>query len=99
MNTFEYETDREASKVLGKSSSSILSDSNPSIGFMTVSYWQSIEHLQAFALGETHRKGWDWWRKMVKEYPHIGLSHEVYGAQKGYWENMYENSVPIGMGK
>jgi len=59
---------------------------------MAVGYFRSTEGLHAFAHSKYHREGWDWWNKHVKQFPHLGLYHEVYHAPKGHWENIYVNS-------
>lgn len=64
---------------------------------MTVSYYRSLAHLHHFALGPSHRAGWNWWNKTVKEHPHLGIMHEVYTVPKNGWENVYVNYHPTGL--
>lgn len=63
-----------------------------------LSYWKDIDHLRAFAHGDAHRAGWDWFNAF-KGHPHIGIMHEIYSAPQGHWENIYHNFRPFGMGK
>jgi len=63
---------------------------------MLVGYFRTSEGLHAFAHSEYHRRGWDWWNKHFKEYPHLSIYHEVYHAPKGHWENIYVNSHVTG---
>ena len=62
-----------------------------------LSYWKDINHLRAFAYGDAHRTGWDWYNAF-KGHPHIGIMHEIYSAPKGHWENVYHNFRPFGLG-
>ena len=57
-----------------------------------------MEHLQAFAIGPAHRKGWDLYTATTKQNPHIGIMHETYAVPKGYWETVYLNFKPFGFG-
>ena len=57
-----------------------------------------MEDLHAFARGESHRAGWDWYNKEQKKYPWIGIQHETYLAPKGHWENIAYNFRPFGIG-
>ena len=66
---------------------------------VTLSYWQDLDHLHAFAQGASHRAGWDWWTKVAKEHPHIGIMHETYCAPNGHWETICQNFQPFGMGE
>ena len=73
----------------------------PDTGNMVVSlsYWENVESLHAFAQGPAHRAGWDWWNRTEKQLAHIGIMHDVYAAPKGHWENIYLNFRPFGMGE
>lgn len=66
---------------------------------VVLSYWRSVEGLQAFTVGPKHREGWDWWNRTVYEHPHLGIMHEVYAAPPGAWENINVNFIPFGIGK
>ena len=74
---------------------------NPSGSFTTctLTYWQSIEHLHAFAHAPVHREGWSWWDQYRREHKDVGIYHETYFSPKGNWETIYENMQPFGMGK
>jgi hypothetical protein len=62
-----------------------------------LSYWKDVDHLRAFAHGDAHRAGWDWYNAF-KGHPHIDIMHEIYSAPVGNWENIYHNFRPFGMG-
>ena len=66
---------------------------------LVLSYWKDVEALRAFAQGPAHRAGWDWWNKVTRSHPHLGIMHEVFAAPKGHWENIYINFKPFGMGE
>lgn len=65
---------------------------------MTVFYFQSLEGLRRFSHGPSHRAGWDWWNRTVKEHPDLSIMHEVYEAPAGSWENVYINYWPTSFG-
>ena len=58
-----------------------------------------MDGLLAFSTGPAHRDGWNWWNRVVKEHPHLGIMHEVYDAPPGAWENIYVNFPPFGIGE
>ena len=63
-----------------------------------LSYWKTLEGLHKFAHGSVHMKGQMWWEKgAMEEFPHIGISHEVYEVPAGNWENVYHNFRPFGI--
>ena len=53
--------------------------------------------MQKYAHSEGHRKGWDWYTKNKKRYPHLSIYHEMYHVPKGHWETIYENSHITGL--
>lgn len=63
-----------------------------------ISYWRSLDDLHRFARSETHRKGWDWYNKEQKKYPHVAIQHETYMVPAGNWENIAYNFKPFGIG-
>lgn len=64
-----------------------------------LSYWRTLDGLHEFSHAEAHRKGWLWWNEAKGVYGHIGIAHEVYEAQAGAWENIYNNMRPFGIGE
>jgi hypothetical protein len=54
-----------------------------------ISYWRSLEDLQAFAQAEAHQKGLKWYMK--GKHPSIGIMHETYVVPAGNWETIYHN--------
>jgi len=62
---------------------------------MTVMYFKSSEGVHAYAHGDLHREGWDWWNKNIAKHPHISIWHELYVAPAGHWENIYINGRPL----
>lgn len=63
-----------------------------------ISYWRSIDHVQAYAHSPLHRKAWLWWDKTLRQHKHIGIMHEVFEAPKGMWEAVYINFQPTLLG-
>lgn len=66
---------------------------------ITVYYFKDMEYVHQFALSDIHRKGWDWFNKHTKQYPHLGIMHELYQVPAGKWENIYVNYEPTLFGK
>ncbi|KAF2030782.1 hypothetical protein EK21DRAFT_111653 [Setomelanomma holmii] len=63
-----------------------------------LSYWKTLEGLHKFAHGNVHMQCQMWWdRTAMKEFPHIGVGHEVYEVPAGNWENVYHNFRPFGI--
>jgi hypothetical protein len=65
---------------------------------MLISYWRSISDLHAFAHSPLHRECWAWWEATLKQNDHIGIKHEIFAAEAGQWETLYENFQPTGLG-
>ena len=84
--------------VLGKSPTLLATDLDSGNSMFWLSYWKDIEHLRAFAAGDAHRAGMDWWNAF-KGHPDIGIMHEVYSAPKFHWETIYHNFRPFGLGE
>ncbi|KAI9790334.1 MAG: hypothetical protein M1835_001008 [Candelina submexicana] len=62
---------------------------------VTIYYFKDMEYVHKFANSEVHRNGWDWYNKHTKQYPHLGIMHELYQVPAGKWENVYLNQEPI----
>ncbi|KAI9720830.1 MAG: hypothetical protein M1812_002669 [Candelaria pacifica] len=61
---------------------------------MTIYYFKDMDYVHKFANSSVHRKGWDWFNRHTKEYPHLGIMHELYQVPKNKWENVYINYEP-----
>lgn len=66
---------------------------------MTVQYFRDSVGLNKFAHSKLHIEGMAWWNKHAKQYPHLGLFHEVFEAPAGAWEGIYLQSKPLLLGK
>ena len=64
---------------------------------LTVCYFQTVEGLHKFAHAEEHMKGWMWWNRHVKQWPHMSIYHETYHVPKGNWETIHVNSHVSGL--
>jgi heme-degrading monooxygenase HmoA len=62
---------------------------------MTIMYFKSSEHVQAFAASPLHRKSLGWWAKHAAEYPHLGIFHETYQVQAKNYETVYAHTKPM----
>lgn len=74
-------------------------DDSSSVSTLSVTYWQSIEQLHAYAQSPAHREGWAWWDEYRKQHNEVGIYHETYFAPAGQWETIYENCMPLGLGE
>ena len=77
----------------------LATDDETANAIITLSYWRSMAHLQAFANGPAHRAGWDWFNRTIKTHPRLSMMHEVYVLPSGHWENIYKNFAPFSMGR
>lgn len=69
---------------------------NPS---MMVQYWESEEHLNAYARQKdgAHFPAWVDFKKRVAATRAVGVWHETY-VVRGAYENVYVNMPPFGLG-
>jgi len=67
---------------------------------MLVQYWQSAEHLKAFAQNSSnsHHSPWVWLMKHARESADVGFWHETYVVRRGETEAIYINMPPFGLG-
>lgn len=55
--------------------------------------------MHRYAHSPLHREAWNWWNSITRTHPHLSISHEVYHAPKGCWENIYVNYHLTGIGE
>ena len=68
---------------------------------VTVQYWRSFEHLEAFAkdASDSHLDVWrNYWRRVGKS-DRTGIWHETFQVRDGEYEAVYGNMPPFGLGK
>lgn len=63
-----------------------------------MSYWRTADDVLKFAAGPTHKETWAWWDAHAPELKHIGISHEIFQADRGMYENVYHNFQPTRLG-
>ena len=68
---------------------------------LMVQYWQSTEHLQAFANDRNadHYPAWKAFYKAVGLNGDVGLWHETYRVSPGRHESIYINMPPFGLAR
>ena len=66
---------------------------------ITISYWRDVASLHASAFGPAHQAGWDWWNRTRKEFPHLGIIHEVYVVKRGGFGATYVDAPAFGLGE
>ena len=67
---------------------------------MSVQYWRSFEHLEAYARApdRAHLPAWQWFNTQLGSNGDIGIWHETYLIQPGAYESVYNNMPPYGLG-
>jgi hypothetical protein len=83
---------------LGKTSTLFITEEESGNSMIWISYWKSLEGLEAFSLADSHRVGFELFEKGKKKYPHCGIMHETYSVPKGHWETIYGNFKLFGFG-
>jgi Domain of unknown function (DUF4188) len=81
---------------LGKTPTLLATEDENTNTAIWISYWKSLDHLHAFARGDSHHRGWDWYTR--GDFKHIGIMHETYVVPAGSWESIYHNFRPFGLG-
>lgn len=85
---------------------------NPEYGFMSenswfgrttisVQYWRSFEHLEAYARNKDleHFPAWKDFNMKARQSGVVGVWHETYKVTSGSYENIYVNMPLFGLGK
>jgi len=85
---------------------------NPEMGFISqeswggrtsimVQYWQSFEHLEAYAKDRNanHLPAWKKFNKESSSNGDVGIWHETYLIKKGCHESVYNNMPQFGLAK
>jgi hypothetical protein len=67
---------------------------------MTVQYWKSFEHLEAYAKARDHKHlpAWQSFYKRVGMDGDVGIWHETYLISPGRYENIYGGMPRFGLG-
>ena len=108
----EAEDNRSTSGYLGTSGPMLTMDGDSSNALVTITYWRSLEELEAFNKQGTHLRAIQWFNATREKYPHIGtlslcflmcladtigIMHELYNVPAGHHENVYYNYRPFGL--
>lgn len=69
-------------------------------GAVSIQYWKSVEHLEAYALDreKTHKPTWALYFKKLFTNQAIGIWHETYLVEGGNYESIYTNMPAHGLG-
>ena len=69
---------------------------------VSVQYWRSFEHLEAYARGQD-RGHWPAWvafnKRVGNSRGDVGIWHETYQVRAGEYEAIYSGMPPFGLGK
>ena len=68
---------------------------------VSVQYWKSFEHLEAYAKNKdaAHYPAWKAFNKNIKNNGDVGIWHETYKVRAGDYECIYNNMPKFGLGK
>lgn len=68
---------------------------------VTVQYWRSFEHLEAYAKDRNghHYPAWRDFNTKIKSNGDVGIWHETYKVKAGDFECVYNNMPQYGLGK
>ncbi len=68
---------------------------------LSVQYWRSFEHLEAYAKNKdlSHFPAWKELNLKVRQSGAVGVWHESYKISAGNYENIYVNMPLFGLGK
>ncbi len=68
---------------------------------VTLQYWKSFEHLEAYAKDRNsqHYPAWKDFNNKIKSNGHVGIWHETYKVKAGEYECVYNNMPKFGLGK
>lgn len=71
------------------------------MGIVTVQYWRSFAHLEAFARNadDPHLSAWRTYWKRVGRDDRSGIWHETFLVRDGEYEAVYGNMPPKGLGR
>lgn len=60
-------------------------------------YFRDVESIHRFAHEDLHRKVWSWYGQ--DRFPHIGIFHETFVVPARSYETIYDNCIPVGLGR
>ena len=68
---------------------------------VTLQYWKSFEHLEAYAKDRDgfHYPAWKAFNTKIKSNGDVGIWHETYKVNAGSYECVYNNMSKYGLGK
>ena len=68
---------------------------------ISVQYWRSFEHLEAYARNKNleHFPAWKAFNQKARQSGVVGVWHETYKISRGNYENIYVNMPLFGLGK
>ena len=65
----------------------------------SVQYWESLEHLTAYAKIPKHLKAWRKFNQLARSTDAVGFYHETYLVEPDTSENVYINMPKFGLGR
>ena len=68
---------------------------------VTIQFWKSFEHLEAYAKDREgqHYPAWKAFNQKIKSNGDVGIWHETYKIKAGEYECVYNNMPQYGLGK
>ncbi|ORY69606.1 uncharacterized protein BCR38DRAFT_419557 [Pseudomassariella vexata] len=94
----DAEANRATNGYLGRTPHLISTNFSENNTLHSMSYWKTIDHLEAFSRRPIHIKGFKFLVSSVMgDRPHdLGVLHEVLYCPPGHWEAIYTNMKPQG---
>ncbi|KAI0443001.1 hypothetical protein F4803DRAFT_517089 [Xylaria telfairii] len=97
----DAEENRAVNGYLGRTPDFIPTEYSRNNTLMSMSYWRSIDELEAFARRPIHIKSLKFlsYQVLKSDNPYdLGVMHEVLVCPAGHWEGIYSNVQPWGLG-
>ncbi|KAI1503397.1 hypothetical protein F5X99DRAFT_375123 [Biscogniauxia marginata] len=97
----DAEDNRAKNGYLGRTPDLIPTEYSHNNTLLSMSYWKTIEDLEAFARRPIHIKSLKFlsYQVLKSDRPHdLGVLHEVLVCPAGHWEGIYSNIPPWGLG-
>ncbi|KAI1780610.1 hypothetical protein F4818DRAFT_396255 [Hypoxylon cercidicola] len=95
----DAETNRATNGYLGRTPDFLPQDFSSNNTLISISYWKTIDDLEAFARRPIHTKAFMYLVKaQTGDKPQeTGVLHEVLYCPPGHWEGIYSNMTPWGL--
>jgi hypothetical protein len=94
----DAESNRVTNGYLGRTPDWINMEYSQNNTLCSISYWSSIEELQAFSHRPVHLASMKFLGTVLRAGQGAGVIHEIMVCPEGHWEGLYANAQPWGFG-